>query len=159
MAYKTVKQANRKSRRNNKKLYDRKAKLRSYQTGDFVYLFNPAVKPGLSRKFHKPWSGPYSIVAKISDLNYEIENQNFKNQVVHVNRLKQAYNFDAWEPKAKQKKRRKPREKPPPHTEEEREEIKIGPFPLLQATPQERETEPRISSYSSPHTPEATPLC
>ena len=73
-----------------------------------------------------------------------------------MNRLKQAYNFDAWEPKAKQKKRRKPREKPPPHTEEE-EEIKIGPFPLLQATPQARETEQRTSPDSSPHTPEASP--
>jgi len=64
LACKTVKQANRKSRRNNKKLYDRKAKLQSFQTGDFVYLFNPAVKPGLSRKFHKPWLGPYRITAK-----------------------------------------------------------------------------------------------
>jgi transposase InsO family protein len=157
LAYKTVRQANRKSRRKNKKLYDRKAKLRSFQKGDFVYLFNPAVKPGLSRKFHKPWSGPYRITAKISDLNYEIESQNFKKQVVHVNRLKQAYNLDAWEPKAKQKKRRKTREKPPPQTEEEEEEIKIGPFPLLQTIPQAREIEPRTSPDSSPHTPETTP--
>ena len=74
-----------------------------------------------------------------------------------MNRLKQAYNFDAWEPKAKQRKRRKPGGKPPPHAEEQEEEIKIGPFPLLQATPQARETEPRTSPDSSPHTPEATP--
>jgi len=74
-----------------------------------------------------------------------------------VNRLKQAYNFDAWEPKAKRKKKRKPRGKPPPHTEEEGEEIKIGSFRLLQTTPQARETEPRTSPDSSPHTPETTP--
>ena len=105
----------------------------------------------MSRKFHKPWSGTYRITAKISDLNYEIENQNFKKQVVHVNRLKQAYNFDAWEPKAKQKKRRKSRGKPPPHTEEEGEEIKIGTFPLLQANPQERESEPRALGWHALH--------
>ena len=111
----------------------------------------------LSRKFHKPWSGPYRTTEKISDLNYEIENQNVKKQVVHVNRLKQTYNFGAWEPKAKQKEKRKSRGKPPPHTEEEEEEIEFGPFPLLQTTPQERETEPRTPPDSSPHTPEATP--
>jgi len=111
----------------------------------------------LSRKFHKPWSGPYRTTEKISDLNYEIENQNVKKQVVHVNRLKQTYNFGAWEPKAKQKEKRKSRGKPPPHTEEEAEKIKIGPFPLLQTTPQARETEPRTSPDPSPHTQEASP--
>jgi hypothetical protein len=50
LAYKTVKQANRKSHLNNKRLYDRKAKLRNFRTGDIVYLYNPAVKPGLSKK-------------------------------------------------------------------------------------------------------------
>ena len=37
-AYKTVKKANRQSHLNNKRLYDRKAKLRSFQSVDMVYL-------------------------------------------------------------------------------------------------------------------------
>jgi hypothetical protein len=78
LAYKTMKQANSKSHLNNKMLYDRKAKLRSFRTGDLVYLYNSAVKPGLSKKFHRSWSGPYRITAKISDLNYEILDQRNK---------------------------------------------------------------------------------
>jgi len=72
LAYKSVRQANRKAHQNNKRLYDRRAKLRSFEAGDQVYLYNPAVKPGTSKKFHFPWSGPFEITAKISDLNYEI---------------------------------------------------------------------------------------
>jgi hypothetical protein len=111
LAYKTVKQANRKSRQRNERLYNRKARLRNFHAGNLVYLYNPTVKPGLSRKFHQAWSGPYRITAKISDLNYEIVDQKNKKQIVHVNRLKQAYNSDTWKPKAKQKAKRKSRKK------------------------------------------------
>jgi hypothetical protein len=54
LAYQSVKKANRRSHLNNKRLYDRKAKPRSFDIGDLVYLYNPARKPGLCRKFHKP---------------------------------------------------------------------------------------------------------
>jgi len=61
----------RKGNQNNKG-YDRIAKLRNIEENDLVYLYNPANKPGLTRKFHKPWKGPFKIVKKISDLNYRI---------------------------------------------------------------------------------------
>jgi hypothetical protein len=77
LAYKTVKQANRKSNLNNR-LYDRKSKLRDFRTGDLVYLYNHAVKPDLSKKFHRSCSGPCRITAKISELNCEILDQNNK---------------------------------------------------------------------------------
>jgi len=54
-------------------------------------LYNPAIKPGLSRKFSKPWTGPYKVTVKISDLNYEIVDQKGRKQVVHINRLKRAH--------------------------------------------------------------------
>jgi len=92
LAYKLVAKANRKAHQNNKRLYDRRAKVRNFEENDLVYLYNPAKKPGLTRKFHKPWTGPFKIVKKISDLNYRIVDQNGKLQVVHVNRLKRAYN-------------------------------------------------------------------
>ena len=72
LAYESVRRANRKSR-DNKKYYDRRAKHRQFQAGDYVDLNNPARQPGLSRKFHKYWAGPYEKAAKISDLNYEIK--------------------------------------------------------------------------------------
>ena len=65
LAYKSVKKANKQSHLKNKLLYDRKANSRSFQTGDIVYLYNPAKKPGKCFKFHKYWTGPFQITAKL----------------------------------------------------------------------------------------------
>jgi hypothetical protein len=92
----TLMKNNKKSHEKKIRLYDRKAKVRTFEKGDLVYLYNPAMKPGLCRKFHKPWTGPYKITAKLSELNYEIVCLTDKKFVVHVNRLKRSYNEDAW---------------------------------------------------------------
>jgi len=60
------------------------------------------MKPGRSRKFYRPWAGPFKVIKSISELNYEIIDQKGKKQVVHINRLKIADNFELWKPKAKQ---------------------------------------------------------
>jgi transposase InsO family protein len=54
LAYQQVARANKKSYLKNKFWYDCKAKQRKFEVNDFVYLYNPAMKPGLSRKFRKP---------------------------------------------------------------------------------------------------------
>jgi hypothetical protein len=59
--YKFAAESNRKSRQRNKKLYDRKAKVRHFSPNDLVYLYNPALKAGLTQKFRRPWTGPYKI--------------------------------------------------------------------------------------------------
>ena len=43
LAYKSLRQANRKAHQNNKRLCDQRAKLHSFEAGDQVYLYNPAV--------------------------------------------------------------------------------------------------------------------
>jgi len=101
-AYKLAAKAKQKSHQANKKLYDRKAKERNFNVGDLVYLYNPAIKSGLTQKFHWSWAGPYQITRKTSELNYEILSQNNKRQVVHVNRLKKAYGLKPWKPKSEQ---------------------------------------------------------
>jgi len=130
LAYKSVRQANRKGHQNNKRLYDRRAKLRSFETGDQVYLYNTAVKPGRSKKYHFPWSGPFKITAKISDLNYEILDHGNKKRIVHVNRLKGAYCSETREAKPSRKRERTHRNVP---TRTEREEkgkakLELAPF-------------------------------
>ena len=50
-AYKLVKGVNSLSHQNNKDYYDRKAKFRKFEVNDLVYLHNPAIEPGLSKKF------------------------------------------------------------------------------------------------------------
>jgi hypothetical protein len=99
LAYKSVARPNRSSHSRNKKLYDRKATQRRFETEDLVYLYNPAIKPGLSREFSKPWTGPYKVRVKISDLNYEIIDQKGRKQVVHINRQKRAYDSNFRKPK------------------------------------------------------------
>jgi len=63
LAYNLVKKDNKKFHLKNKRLYDRKSKLRSFQTGNIVYLYNPAKQPGKCFKFHKYWTGPFQITA------------------------------------------------------------------------------------------------
>jgi hypothetical protein len=48
-AYKAAGLANEKAHRENKSYYDRRAKHREFRVGASVYLYNPAVKRGLSR--------------------------------------------------------------------------------------------------------------
>jgi len=100
-AYKAVNEASRKSRQRNKRHYERRAKSCSFANGDYVYLHNPTRKPGLSRKLHKYWVGPYKVTAKISEVNYEILGENDRRQVVHINRLKPAHGYCAPESKAR----------------------------------------------------------
>ena len=64
-----------------------------------MYLYSPAMKPGLSRKFNKPWSGPQKVTRVVTHLNYEIVDHN-KKHIVHVNRLKPAHDSEAWKTKA-----------------------------------------------------------
>ena len=97
--------ANRTAQQANKRLYDQNAKERHFNVGDTVY------KPGLSRKFSKRWTGPYKVTAKISDLNYVILDQKNRKQVVHVNRLKKAYNTKAWNSQVERKPLRNPPKK------------------------------------------------
>jgi len=92
MAYKEVAKANRKAHQNSKRFYDRKAKARHFEVNDLMYLYTPAMKAGLTKKFKKFWSGPYKIIRKISELKFEIVSQDNQMQIVHVNRLKRCYN-------------------------------------------------------------------
>jgi len=104
-----------------------------------------ATKPGLTRKFHKPWVGPFKVIKKISDLNYKIIDQNNKQQVVHVNRMKRAYSSEVWKPKFKSRtKKRLQRETKRPAKQDEEEEFKFNSFPL-------------VRTDDSPGTPECEP--
>jgi hypothetical protein len=153
LAYKAVARANRKSHENNKRLYDRKATTRRFEAGELVYLHNPSVKPGLTKKFSNPWKGPFKVTNRLSDLNYEIIGQNNKKQVVHINRLKKAYNQNLWKPE-KEKKAVKKLPKPPvEYTTEEEEELPARSFPLASTSREVLPNQVRIDS--SPAQPPA----
>lgn len=57
--------------------------------GDRVMLYNPSVKIGLSPKLHCPWEkDTYTVLQKISDIDYKIQRGRSKSKIVHFNRLK-----------------------------------------------------------------------
>ena len=55
--------------------------------------------PGQSRKFHKPWSGPYTVVKKLSDVTYRVclPQSKRKRLVVHFDRLKRCSENLRWD--------------------------------------------------------------
>ena len=52
---------------------DKKAHGQPFDPGDLVWLHSPAVPHGHSRRLHRPWTGPYRIVAQLSDAIYRIQ--------------------------------------------------------------------------------------
>lgn len=71
-------------------IHNKKKTLRKFEVGDWVYLFDPAVKPGVSKKYLRPWRGPYRITKRMSDVLYQIEDGSGKLTIIHLNRLKEA---------------------------------------------------------------------
>ena len=77
-----------------KDFYDQKIHGKPYDPGDLVWLHNPAVPKGKSRKLHSPWSGPYKVVKRLSAAVYRIQDQRGSRSrrrrrlVVHFDRLK-----------------------------------------------------------------------
>jgi transposase InsO family protein len=135
-AFRSVKQANKKSHERNKKYHDRRAKHREFEIGDLVYLYQPTRRPGLSAKFFRPWGGPFQVTAKLSDLNYEIQDQYGKRQIVHINRLKAAHDPTHWKPRSKPKRATKSnREIPDPEVDIGEAGIAARPIPIRQEVP------------------------
>ena len=75
-----------------KENYDDGVRGRAYAVNDFVFLHNPAVKRGRSKKFHKPWQGPFKVVEVLGPSLYRIADGDNprKQKVVHFNWLKPA---------------------------------------------------------------------
>ena len=140
--------ANRKIHQNNNRLCDRSAKLHTFEAGDQAHLYNPAVKP---------WSGPFEITAKISDLNYKLLDHSNKKLIVHVNRLESASYSDTREVKPSRKRERRTRRRWPTRAErkvEEEGEIRIGSFLLVQPAQQQDDLELIILSDKILGTPD-----
>lgn len=68
---------------------DKKVNGEMLHVGDRVWLFVPTVKQRQTRKFSSFWRGPYTIIDKVSAVNFKIQLiGGQQKQVVHRNRLK-----------------------------------------------------------------------
>ncbi|KAL5502934.1 hypothetical protein EMCRGX_G009794 [Ephydatia muelleri] len=82
--------SHRQSQLRQKAYYDKKVHGERFNTGDLVWLWNPAVprKKGYNcRKLHRAWQGPFE---QLSDATYRIQHtaKRRQRQVVHFDRLK-----------------------------------------------------------------------
>ena len=80
-----------------KKYNDQKVKEPTYEPGDKVWLYNPKVPVGLSRKFHRKWTGPFYITLKGPNYTVKLracsDNSEVKS-MIHCNRLKPYFDPD-----------------------------------------------------------------
>lgn len=70
-----------------------------YNPGQWVKIHSPLRQVGRSDKLQKRWQGPYKVLKRLSDLNYEVEikkGRKLVKDVVHVIRMKPYYSPDKW---------------------------------------------------------------
>ena len=87
-----------------KRYYDRQMKFEQFKKGDLVYVHDPVYKRGKAKKFSYQYKGPFEIEQKISPLIYKVRMADGASSVLHVNRLKKAYEStedDVWTPLTK----------------------------------------------------------
>ena len=91
--YSQVREGIKKSHQRNKARYDQHTANMHFSIGDQVWLYVPAVKAGTTKKLASLWRGPYTVVDKLSALNYHIQLLGVPNKtlVVHHNRLKHCF--------------------------------------------------------------------
>ena len=70
--------------------YDVRSHGKAFEAGDLVWLHNPAVPRARSKKLHRPWTGPYHVMSKLSEAMHRLQHTQCsrKRPVVHFDRLK-----------------------------------------------------------------------
>jgi transposase InsO family protein len=77
--------------------FNEKHRELNFQPGDKVKIFTPIRKVGRSEKLLLKWFGPFTIIRKIGEVNYEVRRLNVrssKTDIVHVSRILPYY--DEW---------------------------------------------------------------
>jgi hypothetical protein len=87
-AYRVTEENNRVGRRRQKEQYDKGTKLTTFQSGDIVYLREMVRRKRACPKFRVRWKGPFTVIKRLSDLNYLVKVKRNKEIVVNVNKMK-----------------------------------------------------------------------
>jgi hypothetical protein len=90
-AYRIVRENNRTGREKQKEYYDKGTKLRVFQPGDMVYLREMVRRKRECPKFRIRWKGPYTVIKRLSDLNYLVRVKRGKEIVVNLNKMKRCW--------------------------------------------------------------------
>jgi RNase H-like domain found in reverse transcriptase/Reverse transcriptase (RNA-dependent DNA polymerase)/Integrase zinc binding domain/Retroviral aspartyl protease len=71
--------------------FDAKRQFREFNIGDWVMVYKPTTKLGLSKKLLAQYYGPFQIAEKISDITFRVKKSTSKNaplELVNIDRLK-----------------------------------------------------------------------
>ena len=73
-----------------KELYDERIHGKPLKRDDLVWLHSKVIPRGVGRKLHRPWTGPFRVVKRLSDSVYRLQNSSSSRHqlTVHFNRLK-----------------------------------------------------------------------
>ena len=92
MAYDVIRENLDVAQKKRKERRDKHCDEVNFKVGDRVWLFNPAVKVGETRKLSSQWRGPYTVIDRVSPVNYKIQLiGTTKTQTVHHNRMKMCH--------------------------------------------------------------------
>ena len=53
-----------------KEIYNRRVHGNPFESEELIWLYSQPTRRGQCRKLHQPWSGPYKIIHKLSDVTY-----------------------------------------------------------------------------------------
>jgi hypothetical protein len=74
-----------------KKQYDKKLHFKPFEIGDRVPMYNPTIRKGMTKKFVRPWVGPFIIAGKVSNILYRLKDGDGRlSKAIHYNRLQLA---------------------------------------------------------------------
>jgi hypothetical protein len=78
-AHRVVIANNQTARERQKEYYDKDTRLRTFESGDWVYVKEISSTRKQSSKFRVRWKGPYQVLRRLSDLTYlvKIEPSNY----------------------------------------------------------------------------------
>ena len=99
VAVERIKEAQRKQ----KSRFDERHRHVEYAVGQLVKVFSPTRQVKKSDKLQHRWHGPYKVISKRSDVNYEVaikKGRKIMKDVIHVIRMKPFFEPDKWRRKA-----------------------------------------------------------
>ena len=78
------------SHKRRKEQYDRRVHGNPFKPADLVWLHSTVIPQGHSRKLHHPWTGPYTVIERVSESDYRIKGLRGRRRthIVHFDRLK-----------------------------------------------------------------------
>ena len=88
-AYELVRQHLAKTAEVCKARYDMKVRPVTFENGSLVWLYCLRRLPGTSAKWTRCYSGPYTVIRRVNDVNYVVQlSPRSRMQIVHLNKLK-----------------------------------------------------------------------